>query len=821
MVSATLSSTTIQPRFRAGGTGLPSGATQITRSHSSDFNRPFLLKRAFALAWVTFSPSWGWLRFGLRAGASFAAVALAWLGFTRAVRPYPFWLKLKLQDSQDNWTAVYCSPRLTTETTAGVCVMRRTSLLQFLVSLVLFVGACGCGVNCNVPPSISGQPSGQTVAVSQPALFTVAASGSAPLTYQWLKNGKLIPGADQASYVTPSTTSEDSGSIFAVMVVNRFGKLTSTAATLTVASATTGNVLFVAPNGNNSNNGSISQPYRTIQHCASTVTSGGTCAIRAGTYRETVTPNSGVTVTAYNLEPVTVDGSDPVTGWSLYQGSIYKTKVALQPDDTNQIFVGKDMMTEARWPNGDDLFRVNWATAEAGTDSGLIVDQSLPALNWAGAKIHLWSGSDPFGHETGVVTSSGSGRLSVDVGQTGTCPSLCPVKGGFFYLFGILEALDTEREWFYDSNSATLYFMAPGKVDPSTLDIRSKQRQYAFDLRGKSGVTIQNITVFASTIVTDNTSSNNTLDGINARYVSHFTSLLTASNNPDGDYSILQVHEGDSGIIINGTGNTVQNSTISFSAGAGIALEGTKNIIKNNLIENVDYIGDYASGVDLDGNGNFIQNNTINNVGRQGIYMNSVLDQDISYNNLFNSMILSRDGAAIYACCNQAASGTRIHHNWIHDTSTIVSGAGDNSPMAGIYFDNGSSGFIADQNVLWYNQLGNIFVNGASSGGPGNTNIHNNTIPDGSTGGRIKIVNVSNCAATLIFDNRVVVTPDGSVNESGCSLSNNNSSAPGATDMTPATQVGCNFDGCATDPPPAILGPGSVTPCPLTASECH
>jgi hypothetical protein len=471
------------------------------------------------------------------------------------------------------------------------------------------------------------------------------------------------------------------------------------------------------------------------------------------------------------------------------------------------------MMTEARWPNGNDLFHVNWATAQAGTTPLQIVDPNLPPLNWTGAKIHLWSGSDPFGHETGVVTGSGASQISISVGQAGTCPSICPAIGGYYYLFGTLSALDAEQEWFYDANAGTLYFMAPGGVNPNTLDVRAKQRQYAFDLRGKSGVTIQNIAIAASTIILDNGSSNDTLNRINAQYVSHFTSLPAASNDPSGsNFSILQVHLSDSGIVINGTGNTLQNSTISYSAGAGVALEGTNNKIINNLIENVDYIGDYASGIDLDGNSNIIQNNTINSAGRQGILVNAVINQEISYNNLFNAMMLSRDGGEIYACCLQAASGTGIDHNWIHDTTSVINGAGDSNPLSGVNIDNNSSGFNVDQNVLWNNHPDNILINGQLLGGPSNNYIFDNTIPDSSPQGQITVSAVQDCTATRIINNRTVLGVAEPNHTKDCSLSNNNSSAPGASDMTPNSQIGCNFDGCSSNPPPAILG-GGVTSC--------
>ena len=165
--------------------------------------------------------------------------------------------------------------------------------------------------------------------------------------------------------------------------------------------------------------------------------------------------------------------------------------------------------------------------------------------------------------------------------------------------------MDVAREWYYDPTSTTLYFMAPGEVDPSTLDVRAKQRQYAFDLRGKSGVTIRNISLFASNIITDASSSNNTLDGLNVTYVSHFTDLPPDPSDLTG-FSILHVHETDSGIVLNGTGNVLQNSVISYSAGAGVAVDGSNNSVRNNLIENIDYIGDYDSAVDLEADGNTV-----------------------------------------------------------------------------------------------------------------------------------------------------------------------------------------------------------------------
>src|SRR5207249_3632478 len=84
------------------------------------------------------------------------------------------------------------------------------------------------------PPSITTQPVDQTVTLGQAANFTVTATGTMPLSYQWTKNGVNITGATQASYTTPPTTLADNGSHFAAPVTNSCVSLTSINATLTV-----------------------------------------------------------------------------------------------------------------------------------------------------------------------------------------------------------------------------------------------------------------------------------------------------------------------------------------------------------------------------------------------------------------------------------------------------------------------------------------------------------------------------------------------------------------------------------------------------------
>jgi len=55
--------------------------------------------------------------------------------------------------------------------------------------------------------------------------FAVVASGTAPLSYQWQKNGGVaISGATSSNYTTPATTTSDSGSSFSVVVTKHGGE---------------------------------------------------------------------------------------------------------------------------------------------------------------------------------------------------------------------------------------------------------------------------------------------------------------------------------------------------------------------------------------------------------------------------------------------------------------------------------------------------------------------------------------------------------------------------------------------------------------------
>ena len=86
------------------------------------------------------------------------------------------------------------------------------------------------------PPTITGQPTNQTATAPATATFTVIASGTPPLSYQWQNAATSadIAGATSSIYTTSPTNTGETGMKFQVVVSSATGNITSSTATLTV-----------------------------------------------------------------------------------------------------------------------------------------------------------------------------------------------------------------------------------------------------------------------------------------------------------------------------------------------------------------------------------------------------------------------------------------------------------------------------------------------------------------------------------------------------------------------------------------------------------
>ena len=333
------------------------------------------------------------------------------------------------------------------------------------------------------------------------------------------------------------------------------------------STAASGNIYYVSIDGSDTNPGSLAEPFLTIQKCADIASAGATCYIRGGTYRETVVPGfSGtagepITFASYEGEKVVVSGADLIPStWTPHSGTTYKTTPPITNLGLgrNQLFMDGQMMTEAQWPNTSlDISHPNVSRAQAASDtagtnglrSGLIQDEELPfqANEINGAMIRFGAGP-VWVMQSGTVNGTTSGQLTFDFKLTYGLAS-----GNPYYLIGKLALLDAPSEWVYDSSNSMLYLQTTNQDLPSAHTIEMKQRQYAFNLGGRSYIHVRGLHIFAASIYSDLTTQYCEIDQIEAKYVSH---NMVSDQNP------WSKGLEDTGLILNGTFNKLQNSKI-------------------------------------------------------------------------------------------------------------------------------------------------------------------------------------------------------------------------------------------------------------------
>jgi Right handed beta helix region/Protein of unknown function (DUF1565) len=474
---------------------------------------------------------------------------------------------------------------------------------------------------------------------------------------------------------------------------------------------------YVATNGNDANPGTLAQPFRTIQKCASTATAGTACFMRGGTYRETVKPtNSGqsgspIVFKPYNNETVLISGADIVTNWATERGSIYKASVPWNLGaGNNQVFVDGKMMTEARYPNkSPDLF-ATWGKFmnPRGSSATYTIDAANVPTGITGANINFLTGPE-WVVETGKITAAtASGfTFSAPGGQlvepVDFAPSLyVPRPGNPYFIWGKHVLLDSANEWFLDPVASQLSLWTPQGDTPNNHTVEVKRRNFAFDLTGRSYIVVTGIHIFAATITTadlskspdEATANKIILKGIHVRYPSHFTNVAPGEGWSEGMST--------TGLILFGRNHSLQDSTIAFSAGNGVTLAGSNHRVTNNIIHDVNYTVTDTNAVnagfyDYTSRAHLIQNNTLYNTGRSSIVHRNTQALKILNNHMYNAGLLGNDLGMTYTF-QADGGGTEIAYNIVHDNFAP-------SESFGIYLDNGSSNFIVHHNIVYNDWL--------------------------------------------------------------------------------------------------------------------
>lgn len=454
--------------------------------------------------------------------------------------------------------------------------------------------------------------------------------------------------------------------------------------------------------GSDDNNGLSEQTaFKTLKKALSSFNNdGGTCYITEGTYHEniTVSDKKNITLTNYNNKRVVIDGTRTISSnagdWKLSQGrdNIYEIQLT---QDIWQLFINNEQQVMARWPNAQfkdqSVFNQGlWAKGKKESTNGhMIVDSDSSNPDLASISKNL-TGAMMIGNVgswTSYAREITSHNIGGNVFDYGTVPNF---KNNhiYFYLECHLDLLDTENEWFYDKDTKKLYVYG----NPTGKNIKGKVQTYAFSFKESSNITFKGLSFFATTIAMYR-SKESTIEECTFSFPSCSKRMLKSEGTPKA--TALEAKQPHS------TGKfTIKKTLFEHIDGEAMFLKGTHNTIENCYFQYIDYscASIRYNNNTLVGLGGYfsMKNSTMHTTGASETINSRHVPYEFSYNDISKTGLVQSDGA-IYSISRGNKRGSRIHHNWLHD-----------SRKTGIRYDApfnqsaiGGTHAIVDHNVIW------------------------------------------------------------------------------------------------------------------------
>lgn len=444
---------------------------------------------------------------------------------------------------------------------------------------------------------------------------------------------------------------------------------------------------YVSKIGDNTNPGTIEEPFKTIKHASQFLNPGDRCIIRAGVYKETIRPyksgepGKNISYSSFNNEKVIISTLEQIEAWQQDNGELFTASMDWSLGNGNQIFADGKMLSEASWPSAgqDSLFNPKRAVVMS-SDKNSFVNTDIPGDSgeWIGAKLWCKGGAGWIcwtGDVTGFDSNTGTVKFTMP-GYSGKWYR--PRKGNFFVLKGVISALKDPGEWLYNSEEKKIYLIPPEGKNIEEIVIEAKKRITAINLINRSYITIKGIEFIGGGIKTDDNSSFIILEDLKGRYISH---------------SYEEQDSWDSGIQIYGNNNLVVNCDFGYSSGSILMVKGNDNRIINNYLHHGDYSGLWVGIVDLKGRRQLFSHNTVAFSGRDNITVSELMESMVQYNDISDSGYLTNDLGLIYANSTDFAN-TVFQYNWLHDNKSQELGMG-------FHIDIANYNVIVRNNVIW------------------------------------------------------------------------------------------------------------------------
>lgn len=259
--------------------------------------------------------------------------------------------------------------------------------------------------------------------------------------------------------------------------------------------------LFVATNGNDTNNGSLRKPFKTIQKAFEFAQKSGdknvVIEVRGGKYEfgkpvlitEEEYRNNSLIIQAYKKEKVIFSGARRVyLKWKHYKNGILKA-IFDSKQSPDRLYFNGSSLPMARYPDFDSSSRVFNGTAADAINDEKVNRWTNPVNGY----IHALHNGEWGDFHYRITGKSADGKLIYEGGWQNNRPA--PMHKEYRFVENIFEELDSPGEWYCDSTSKEIYLFPPKGADIRKAKIEIGQSGGIIIIRGNAAKPVKNFSI--------------------------------------------------------------------------------------------------------------------------------------------------------------------------------------------------------------------------------------------------------------------------------------------------------------------------------------
>lgn len=443
--------------------------------------------------------------------------------------------------------------------------------------------------------------------------------------------------------------------------------------------------IYVSEDGNDGSSGLVQLPFKTLERAIQAASQQKdkdvVIELRAGTYylnqtillqAETFLPAS-LHIRAYDSEKVTISAGKRLTlQWKPWKKKgIYVAKLPFKTG-FERLYINGQSQILARYPNYDSSARIFGGTAA----DAIAPERIKKWKNPEGGYVHAIHAHEWGGFHYNIKSMDASGNLELEGGWQNNRPNT--MHSDYRFVENIFEELDAPGEWWLDREKALLYYYPAKNVDINKAIVEVSQHKNSFELKGSETNPLRNIqfsglhfvhnersfmetkepllrsdwTIYrGGTILFDGTEycsiSDCTFEGIggNAIFFSNYNRFDTVTGCHIYNIGANAVcFVGDTKAVrsgVHGYDNFVPYAQLDRTPGPASNNFPQDCVVDNNLFHNVGIMEKQATGVQIQvASGIRVSHNSIYNTSRAGINIGdgSFGGHILEFNDVFNTV---------------------------------------------------------------------------------------------------------------------------------------------------------------------------------------